>query len=231
MFCKWCGENLTSYDTKCKRCGREVPPLSDCGGFYDLVSNVKKPVDVQPTLAPAPAVPTIPKRKKTNVKRILIGLITLAVALILAIALLFLVIALSKIKQSTNETKVISVPVPAIEEKHVILSVVLCEDDATKYAIDDAIYGLSQEPENIKWKYRFGKTSFWNEVPEEAFSRTDNAEITDLFIDETWLQEQIANNEGQLEFRCEIYSSNTEDNSLRIVIDGIKYIDETKTEG
>ena len=52
MFCKWCGGKITSSDTKCGRCGREVPPLSDCGGFYDLVPGAKEGVKTSPA-APA----------------------------------------------------------------------------------------------------------------------------------------------------------------------------------
>ena len=36
MFCKWCGNNLQLTDKKCPACGRETPPMSDCGGFYNL---------------------------------------------------------------------------------------------------------------------------------------------------------------------------------------------------
>lgn len=36
MFCKWCGNNLRLTDKKCSACGRETPPMSDCGGFYNL---------------------------------------------------------------------------------------------------------------------------------------------------------------------------------------------------
>ena len=41
MFCKWCGADLPNGVTKCKRCQKEVPALSDCGGFYDLVPYAK----------------------------------------------------------------------------------------------------------------------------------------------------------------------------------------------
>lgn len=37
MFCKWCGSSVRSGARVCSRCGRNVPALSDCGGFYDLV--------------------------------------------------------------------------------------------------------------------------------------------------------------------------------------------------
>lgn len=36
MFCKWCGNTIKTTDKKCSSCGRETPPLSECGGFYDL---------------------------------------------------------------------------------------------------------------------------------------------------------------------------------------------------
>lgn len=41
MFCKWCGADLSDSAVKCGRCGREVPALSDCGGFYDLVPSAR----------------------------------------------------------------------------------------------------------------------------------------------------------------------------------------------
>ena len=36
MFCKWCGNSIQLTDKKCPACGRETPPMSDCGGFYNL---------------------------------------------------------------------------------------------------------------------------------------------------------------------------------------------------
>ena len=36
MICKWCGAEMDRNDLKCRRCGKETPALSDCGGFYDL---------------------------------------------------------------------------------------------------------------------------------------------------------------------------------------------------
>lgn len=37
MICKWCGATVDVTKRKCPVCGREIPPLSDCGGFYDVV--------------------------------------------------------------------------------------------------------------------------------------------------------------------------------------------------
>ena len=42
MFCKWCGANLTQSATVCDRCGRDLPAMSDCGGFYDLVPKARE---------------------------------------------------------------------------------------------------------------------------------------------------------------------------------------------
>ncbi len=44
MFCKWCGNTIKTTDKKCSSCGRETPPLSDCGGFYDLKRPWEAPV-------------------------------------------------------------------------------------------------------------------------------------------------------------------------------------------
>lgn len=42
MFCKWCGADITASASKCTRCGRDIQPLSDCGGFYDLVPGARR---------------------------------------------------------------------------------------------------------------------------------------------------------------------------------------------
>lgn len=64
MICKWCGGKLASSDIKCARCGREVPALSDCGGFYDLVPGAKSGVRT----APVPAAPE--KQEKTAPEKV-----------------------------------------------------------------------------------------------------------------------------------------------------------------
>lgn len=64
MFCKWCGGRLAPSDSKCKRCGREVPALSDCGGFYDLVPDAK-----QPAGTPCPCELPLDRGTKPEVKR------------------------------------------------------------------------------------------------------------------------------------------------------------------
>lgn len=56
MFCKWCGKSIQLTDKKCPNCGRETPPMSDCGGFY----NLKHSNDV----------PTAPTKEKVIVKEV-----------------------------------------------------------------------------------------------------------------------------------------------------------------
>lgn len=58
MLCKWCGERITSAEKVCGRCGRKIPALSDCGGFYDLSPEAPRSASAQmeskqPTNQPA----------------------------------------------------------------------------------------------------------------------------------------------------------------------------------
>ena len=58
MICKWCGNSMETRETVCRRCGKEVSPKSDCGGFYDLVpdaAGIVPPMPVQVQSAPKPA--------------------------------------------------------------------------------------------------------------------------------------------------------------------------------
>lgn len=332
MFCKWCGGNLASSDTKCKRCGKEVPALSDCGGFYDLVPNAKEPVEVHPGPVVPPERPTNPPRKpeppkevpparsKKASKKSLVGLFALTVVGF-ALVILLLVIILGKVNQYSNEVnglrndlrtineKIDAIQVPAepietepestepsvildpvLAEQNVIFTVTIPGEDSTQkidadlnlgdytdvaiitygldtltgvvnsagysleeanttvlltidrniefrnrtvsvtYVIDDTIYGLSEAPETFKWQYRFDAESDWVDLPKDVFAQTDITGKTELTIRETALQELITDNEGQLELRCEIYRTNTDDGSLTIVIEGIRFYDEENNE-
>lgn len=332
MFCKWCGGNLASSDTKCKRCGKEVPALSDCGGFYDLVPNAKKPVEVHPGPVVPPERPANPPRKpeppkevpptrsKKAGKKSLLGLFALTVVGF-ALVILLLVIILGKVNQYSSEVNglrndlrtinekidelqiatepvetepEITVPTvvidPALAEQDVVFTVTIPGEDSTEkieadlnlgdytdtavitygldkttgmvistgyalkeadtevsltidynsefrtrsvsvaYVIDDASFGLSEAPETCKWQYRFDAASDWEDLPKDAFNQNDSAGKTGLTIRETALQELLADNEGQLELRCEIYRTNTDDGSLTIVIEGIRFYDEENNE-
>lgn len=221
MFCKWCGGSLTSYDTKCKRCGKEVPALSDCGGFYDLVPNVKKIVEVQSAPVVVQSAPAVMPKRKKNIKRVLVGLVTLTVALVLAIALLILVIALGKKSQAATETEVVSDPV--IEETHVISNIAIQVDESEIFVIDEVV-DLSNKSATSKLQYRFDETSDWKDIPDDEFDQIDSAEKFQLIIKETWLQEVMNDNpEGKhFELRCEITYINPDGSSVTVTVEGIK---------
>lgn len=332
MFCKWCGGNLASSDTKCKRCGKEVPALSDCGGFYDLLPNVNKPVEVHaepvepsekpvnPSRKPEPSEEVSATQNKKSGKKRLPAIFVLTV-IGFALALLLLALILGKVNQYSSEvnrlrndlriiiTKIDAIqaatePVetePEITEPTVVLDPVLAdqnvvfsvtipsEEPAQKidadlhlgdytdvaiitygldeltgavnsagysleeanttvsltidynievqsrsvfvaYVIDDTIYGLPEAPETFKWQYRFDPDSDWEDLSEDVFVQTDSTGKTGVTIIDTALQTLIADNEGQLELRCEIYRTNTDDGSLTIVIEGIRFCDEENDE-
>lgn len=61
MICKWCGARVDPAKKTCGRCGRKNMPLSDCGGFYDVVPNAPRgeqtaapDVGMRPTPIPMP---------------------------------------------------------------------------------------------------------------------------------------------------------------------------------
>ena len=90
MFCKWCGGVLTPSDSKCKRCGKDIPALSDCGGFYDLVPAAKNAVNApsisnEPSLQPnrqLEQAKEAPPAKKTCAKIPVLTLLSIAVVLV-----------------------------------------------------------------------------------------------------------------------------------------------------
>ena len=346
MFCKWCGGNIASSDTKCKRCGKEVPALSDCGGFYDLVPSAKKPSNAQPEPVAPPVKPASPPRKpepvreveparaKKNSKKPFLGLALLnVVGFLLVIAMLLIV--LSKVNQYStevnglrNDLRTISEKIdslaeatepvttepeamepettepeamepetteptialdPVLAEQNIIFTAkinskesaleldadldlgsytdtavisysmdedtnyinsisyslkeagttvvitVECNDEfrtknlSVSYVIDDIAYGLSNAPETCKWQYRFDSNAEWEDLP-ETFTQTSGVGKTGLSIREAALQELIADNEGELELRCEISRSNTKNGSLTFVIEGIRFYEEANSE-
>ena len=106
MICKWCGAVVSAVDKKCGRCGREIPPMSDCGGFYDLVPNARA---AAPAAAPmtAPVAPPAPnpeelarraaaKKKAEQMALIRLGVFAL-VALVIVIMLVVMIVKMSSL--------------------------------------------------------------------------------------------------------------------------------------
>lgn len=104
MFCKWCGADLPNSAIKCTRCGKDVPAMSDCGGFYDLVPNAKRrtaegpvstpvspkavPVNVDPAKSDTSKKDVPVKGKKNGRKSSGLELLIICIGFIIVIALL-----------------------------------------------------------------------------------------------------------------------------------------------
>ncbi|MBQ8287598.1 MAG: hypothetical protein IJX76_02360 [Clostridia bacterium] len=105
MICKWCGAEIAAKDKKCGRCGRDVTPSSDCGGFYDIVPNAKPAAPAAPaSVTPAPVVsvapPPVPQKKKFN-----LALLLSAVLCVLWLITLFFLIGLSGSMDQFNKDR------------------------------------------------------------------------------------------------------------------------------
>lgn len=88
MICKWCGAKVDPVKKRCGRCGREVPALSDCGGFYDLVPDApKEPVPVSVPASPAAPVAPVSRGVPTGAK-VAIGILAAAVVALGALLIL-----------------------------------------------------------------------------------------------------------------------------------------------
>ena len=124
MFCKWCGGNIASSDTKCKRCGKEVPVLSDCGGFYDLVPNAKRTGAASAVNTRIPAVvsaetgrgtvaePEQPKRKNGS-RKLLVTLLIVTVACFV-LTLMLLLTTVGKLNRLSNKLVLVEGQVKSI---------------------------------------------------------------------------------------------------------------------
>ena len=103
MICKWCGAKIDISKGKCSVCGRDIPALSDCGGFYDVVPKAMRPAvprcvqepytqpenDVKPTSPP----PLVPKKRE---KRSAVPMVTLALLLLIGIFAIVRSVSLGK---------------------------------------------------------------------------------------------------------------------------------------
>lgn len=114
MICKWCGNNMSPSATKCKRCGKEAPALSDCGGFYDIAPRARNAAEAPPANVSNASVPYqpaggVPAANVTkNSKKLNLILIAAIVAVFVLVLVLFFVLlgnvnALSKEVDSLSE--------------------------------------------------------------------------------------------------------------------------------
>lgn len=99
MFCKWCGATITSSAAKCTRCGKDVPAMSDCGGFYDLVPGAPRSGGAVPPVQPAAPKPHGPrpeqvKQAPPSGKKNNTGLVGLAIACVGLLVMLVLILGM-----------------------------------------------------------------------------------------------------------------------------------------
>ena len=93
MICKWCGAKVERTDKKCRRCGKEAPAMSECGGFYPP----PKPAVVGDPRTAAPRYPAQPQQKKRSGGGLLIILcVLMAVVLLLSVFSLMMVLTNSR---------------------------------------------------------------------------------------------------------------------------------------
>jgi hypothetical protein len=105
MFCKWCGETVSSKDLKCKHCGRDIPPLSDCGGFCNLVT--------KPDTEPTPD--NVPINQTTNNKND-ISILAIVSSVVAIVAIVLILIINIKVNSYIDIIKDLEERVYAIEE-------------------------------------------------------------------------------------------------------------------
>ncbi len=111
MICKWCGNNMSPSATKCKRCGKEAPALSDCGGFYDIAPRARNAAEAPPAninnasvpYQPAGGVPVAANVTK-NSKKLNLILIAAIVAVFVLVLVLFFVL-LGKVNSLSKEVE------------------------------------------------------------------------------------------------------------------------------
>lgn len=151
MFCKWCGANIQITDRKCPSCGRETPPMSDCGGLYNLKqSNYTPPTPPTPVPPKPVLVPLCPiiekmepkytrdrKASKSHHTTTVICFGVMVTAVILCVALLFNLYA--KLNEVTEM-------VTCISDKLIVSTT---KDDLEELPEDAGIDNSSENMSNI----------------------------------------------------------------------------------
>ncbi len=64
MICKWCGSMIDVRQSACPVCGRDNPPLSDCGGIYNLTQDISD--DPTPSETPTKREPDIQSTRRVH---------------------------------------------------------------------------------------------------------------------------------------------------------------------
>ena len=103
MICKWCGATIDVTEGKCPDCGKAIPVLSDCGGFYDVVPKAIRPAVSQykqetcsnPKDGVNPVSPP-PRPQKKRRKHAVLPIVTLVLVLLFVVFMIVQSASLSK---------------------------------------------------------------------------------------------------------------------------------------
>lgn len=126
MFCKWCGKSIQLTDKKCPACGRETPPMSDCGGFYDLKHSNTGPATEKEIIKEVPHFAAVEKMeakyakerkaaKKHHTMTMLCFVVLLIAIICTAVLAVSANIQLGKLKEQIKSIR-IEMPVNALED-------------------------------------------------------------------------------------------------------------------
>lgn len=139
MFCKWCGEDLSGNLTVCAHCGKEQPPLSDCGGFFNLTPNAK-PIrqtteqtfsQREQNLSYAPAPTRKQKKKKSKA-----GIFALVISLLALLAVIVSSCSINK-KIGKMKTKISALKRSAVERIEPETESTKSTEETTEEATED----------------------------------------------------------------------------------------------
>lgn len=99
MICKWCGATIDVSNRKCSVCGREIPALSDCGGFYNIVPTERKTAVYRTESEQTQGKPSDIHRQRYNKKpenTTLLPCVSILLTTILGIMMMITLISISK---------------------------------------------------------------------------------------------------------------------------------------
>ena len=155
MFCKWCGSNIQLTDRVCPKCGRETPPVADCGGFYDLKHSGNAAV---PTPAASIQCPIVEKVKPLYVKdrkeEKKLRSLTFIFFAVLLLAIIFTAVSVRRINERIDSLEMKSkniqtaFPQDVVEYmEHMETNILDIVQESIKNAIEQNIQDLIKEDE------------------------------------------------------------------------------------
>lgn len=225
MICKWCGATADVTKGICTSCGRELPPLSDCGGFYDIVPEAVRKTFAAETVSPeistqesttipvSPVVPVPPVRGERRPPRSSgRGLIVVLLALLLAVVSAFTALLVSSNRRNDKLTEQIEALRDEIDD--------LEDDDrpwqpnSDKEPVDDKEPNDDKEPDGAESEPGADETAEPDNTTEESEENTQKTSNSDV-PEETENNTEGDPSDGDPNF-------NEEDLSFIIDLSGVK---------